>query len=144
MSDLDWNMFLSSSSDVSEFTDVVTSFIAMLADTIVPTVKVRSFPNQKPWVDGSIHYALNARIAAYNSGLVFSHMDEYKAASYGLRRVVKDVKRRYRDKVESQMEQHDIQTPMAGATDYHRLPGQNPLNSDASLRSELILCSVRG
>jgi len=44
-------MFRSSSSDVSEFADVVTSFIAMIEDTIVPTVKVRSFPHQKPWVD---------------------------------------------------------------------------------------------
>jgi len=44
---IDWDMFLSSSSDVSVFTDVVTSFIETLEDTIVPTVKVRSFPEIK-------------------------------------------------------------------------------------------------
>jgi len=33
----------------------------MLEDTIVPTVTVRSFPHQKPWVDGSVRAALNAR-----------------------------------------------------------------------------------
>lgn len=39
LSDVDWYMFLSNSSDISEFTaDMVTSFIAMLGDTIVPTV----------------------------------------------------------------------------------------------------------
>jgi len=59
LSDVDWDMFLSSSSDVSEFTDVATSFIGMLEDTIIPTIKVRSFPNQKPWVDGSIRDTLH-------------------------------------------------------------------------------------
>jgi len=77
--------------------DVVMSFIAILEDTIVPMVKVRSFPYQKPWVGGSIRAAVNARTAAYNSSLVFGNMDEYKAASYGLRCVVKDAKRWYRE-----------------------------------------------
>jgi len=104
-SDVDWDMFRSSSRDISEFTDVVTSFIATLADTIVPMVKVRSFPNQKPWIDGYIRATLNAHTAAYNSSFVSGNMDEYKAASYGLRRAVKDAKRRYRDRVELQMEQ---------------------------------------
>jgi len=49
----------------------------MLAVTLAPAVKVRSFPNEKPWVDGSIHDALNARTAAYNSSLVYGHMDAY-------------------------------------------------------------------
>jgi len=85
LSDVDWDMFRSSSSDVSEFTDVVTSFKATRADTIVPTVKVRSFPHQKSWVDGFILNSLNACIAAYNSGLVSGQMDEYKAACYELK-----------------------------------------------------------
>jgi len=54
---------------------VVTSFIATLQGTIIPTVKV----------DESIHAALNARTTAYNSSLISGNMDEYKSASYGLR-----------------------------------------------------------
>jgi len=73
MRDVDWDTFPSSSSDVNEFTDVVTSFIAPLADTMV---KMRSFPNQKPCGDGSIHDTLNAPTAAYNFGLVSGYMDE--------------------------------------------------------------------
>jgi len=99
MSDADWDIFRSSSSDVSEFVDVVTSFIAMLEE-------VRSFPNQKTWVYRFIRATLNARTAAYSS-LVSGHMDKYKAASYGLQRAVKDAKRRYRDRVEAQMEQRN-------------------------------------
>jgi len=81
---LNLETFPSSSSDVSEFMNVVTSFIATLADTIVPMVKVISFPNQKPWVDGFIRDALNDRTAAYNSGVVSGHMDKDKAESYSL------------------------------------------------------------
>jgi len=62
----------------------------MLADTIVPTVKVRSFPNEKPWVDGSIRGTLMPVLLPKTLAL-------YPAT-------VKDAKRRYRDRVEAQME----------------------------------------
>jgi len=60
---------------------MMMSFIAMLQDTIVSTVKVGSFPNQKPWLDGSIRAALNAPTAAYNSGLLSGNMDIQTTAS---------------------------------------------------------------
>jgi len=41
VSDADWDI-QSSSSDVTEFADVVMSFIAMIEDTIVLTVRSRS------------------------------------------------------------------------------------------------------
>jgi len=119
-------MFRSSSSDIIDFTDVVTRFIATLADTIVPTVKVRSFVNQKPWVDGSIRHALNTCTAAYNSSLVSRHMDEYKALSYGLQRAVKDTKRRYRDRVEMQMEQRDTRHIWQGLRTIRDYRGRTP------------------
>ena len=86
LSGVDWNMFQSSSRDISEFAEAVTVFIATIANNIGPTVRVSIFPNQKPWVDRSIHIALNGRTAAYNSGLSSGNMDDYKAESYGLRR----------------------------------------------------------
>jgi len=59
--------------------------------------------------------------------LMSYNMDKYKAASYGLRRVVKDAKRRYRDRVEVQM---DSPTPDAFGKVYHGKPGQNRLNCE--------------
>jgi len=128
---VDWDMFLYSSSNASEFTDVVTIIIAMPADTIVPSVKVRSFSNQKT-SDGSIRDTLNTRTTAYVSGLVSGHMDEYKVASYGLRRALKDAKRRYRDRVEPQMEQRSTRHLWQGLRTITDYPGRS-LN-----------CSVRG
>lgn len=70
-----WSDQLDMSDIDRDITDVVTSVIATLVDTIVPTVKVRSYPNQN--IGRWIHpHPLNARNAAYNSGLVSGHMDE--------------------------------------------------------------------
>jgi len=57
-------------------------------------------------------------------------MDEYKAVSYGLWQAVKDVETKYRDRVESQMEQHNTRRLWQGLQTYHRLQGQIPLNCE--------------
>lgn len=49
---------------ISEFKNVV-SFLSKVVDKIIPTVRVKTFPNQKSWVDRHIHMAVNARTAAY-------------------------------------------------------------------------------
>ncbi|KAK1792043.1 hypothetical protein P4O66_001822 [Electrophorus voltai] len=41
----------------------------------------------KPWIDKTIHKALNSRTAAYNVGIINRNMNEYKPAAYGVRRM---------------------------------------------------------
>ncbi len=62
LDDVDWDMFRVSSSDVSEFTDVAVSFVNTLTEQATETITVRTFPNQKPWVDRTIRDAVNKRI----------------------------------------------------------------------------------
>ncbi len=50
-----------SSSDVSEFTDVALSFVNTLTEQATETMTVRTFPNQKPWVDRTIRAAVIQR-----------------------------------------------------------------------------------
>ena len=45
----DWNMFLDSSDDIEEYTTSVTGFINKCIEDVVPTVTVRTYPNQKPF-----------------------------------------------------------------------------------------------
>ncbi len=59
LDDVDWDMFRASSSDVSEFTDVALSFVNTLTEQATETVTIRTFSNQKPWVDRSIRDAVN-------------------------------------------------------------------------------------
>ncbi len=86
LDDVDWDMFRASSSDVSAFTDVALSFVNTLTEQATETVTIRTFSNQKPWVDRTICDAVNLHTAAYNAGLLSGNMSEYKESCYALRR----------------------------------------------------------
>ncbi len=107
LDDVDWDMFRASSADISEFTDVALSFVNMLTDQATETVTIRTFSNQKLWVDRTIHAAVNQRTAAYNAGLLSGNMSEYKATCYALRRAVRAAKLRYRERTESHFQLND-------------------------------------
>ncbi len=107
LDDVDWDMFRASSADVSEFTDVALSFVYMLTDQATEMVTIRTFSNQKPWLDRTIRAAVNQRTAAYNAGLLSGNMSEYKASCYALRRAVRAAKLRYRERIESHFQLND-------------------------------------
>ncbi|KAK3539731.1 hypothetical protein QTP70_012878 [Hemibagrus guttatus] len=90
LDDADWDMFRRSSDDINMFMEVVVGFIGKLADDTVQKTTIRMFPNQKPWVDKTIHDALRSRTTAYNAGFASSDMDSYKAASHNARKAVKE------------------------------------------------------
>ncbi len=107
LDEVNWDMFWASSSDVSEFTDVALSFVNTLTEQATETVTIRTFSNQKPWVDRTICDAVNHRTAAYNDGLSSGNMSEYKALCYAHRRAVRAAKLRYREKIESHYQFND-------------------------------------
>ncbi len=107
--DVDWDMFRASSSDISEFTDVALSFVNTLTEQATETVTIRTFSNQKPWVDRSIRDVVNHCTAVYNAGLLSGNMSEYKASCYSLRRAVRAAKLQYREKIESHFQLNDSQ-----------------------------------
>ncbi|KAK1798125.1 hypothetical protein P4O66_000619 [Electrophorus voltai] len=95
--------------------------------------------NQKPWVDRTIREALNSRTAAYNAGIISANMDEYKSAAYGVRRAVREAKRRYGKKLETQFQQSGSRSLWQGLrtiTDY-RSPPSGLMSADESLANEL-------
>ena len=57
----DWSMFRDSSDGNEEYTTSVIGFINKCIKDVVPTVTVRTYPNQKPWITGSIRTELKAR-----------------------------------------------------------------------------------
>jgi hypothetical protein len=57
----DSNMFRDSSSGIEEYTTSVTGFINKCIDDIVPTVTLRTYPNQKPWITGNIRTELKEK-----------------------------------------------------------------------------------
>ncbi len=107
LDDVDWDMFRASSSDVSEFTEVALSFVNTLTEQATETVTIKTFSNQKPWVDRTIRDAVNHRTAAYNAGILSGNMGEYKSSCYALRRAVRAAKRRYSERIESHFQLND-------------------------------------
>ena len=76
-------MFRESSNGIEEYTTSVNGFINKCIDDVVPTVTVRTYPNQKSWITGSIRTELKARAAAFKERI--SNPDVYKKSRYALR-----------------------------------------------------------
>ena len=86
-------MFQDSSNGIEEYTTSVTGFINKWFNDAVPTVTIRTYLNQKPWITGSILTELKAKTAA------FKERDSYKKSRYALRRTIKQAKHHYRTKI---------------------------------------------
>ncbi len=128
-------MFRASSSDFSEFTDVAVSFIKTLTEQATETVKIRTFSNQKPWVDRTIRDAVNHRTAAYNAGILSGNMSEYKTSCYTLRRAVRAAKRWYRERIESHFQLNDSRRMWQGL----KTICSSRNNSSAEVRADPLL-----
>ncbi|KAK3569833.1 hypothetical protein QTP86_005863 [Hemibagrus guttatus] len=91
---------------------------------------------EKLWVDKTIHDGLRTRSTAYNSGLASGNMEEYKVASYSLRR---EAKRCYGKKLESQFHKSDSRSLWQGLRtimDY-RTPSSRMVTAESSLAEKL-------
>ncbi len=135
LDDVDWDMFRASSFDVNEFTDVALSFINTLTEQATETVTIRTFSNQKPWVDRTIRDAVNHRTAAYNAGILSGNMSEYKASCYALRRAVRAAKHRYKEIIESHFQLNDSRRMWQGL----KAICSSGNNSSAEVRTDLLL-----
>ncbi len=135
LDDVDWDMFWASSSDVSEFTDVALSFVNTLTKQATETATIRTFTNQKLWMDRSIRDAVNHRTAAYNAGLLSGNMSEYKASCYALRHAIRAAKRRYRERIESHFQLNDSRRMWQGL----KTICSSGNNSSAEVRADPLL-----
>ena len=50
--------WVASENIIDEYTNMVTEFIRKCIGDVVPTVTIKTYPNQKPWIDGSIRTKL--------------------------------------------------------------------------------------
>ncbi len=80
------DMFRAASDDDTEaYSDSVTCFIRKCVEDVVPIKTIRTYPNQKPWINSDVRAALSARTSAFKSG----NFDDRKQASYDLRKSIK-------------------------------------------------------
>ena len=82
---------------IEEYTTSVTGFINKCIEDVVPTVTVRTYPNQKPWITGNIHTEIKGRAATFK--VWDSNTEAYKKSRYALLRTIKQAKHQYRTKI---------------------------------------------
>ena len=51
---------IASNNNIDVYADPVREFIRKCIGEVGPTANIKTFPNQKPWIDGSIHAKLKA------------------------------------------------------------------------------------
>jgi hypothetical protein len=105
--------------------------------TTSPTVTVRTYPNQKPWITGNIRTELKARAATFKER--DSNLEAHKKSHYALRRTIKQAKRQDRTKIESYYTGSDACWMWQGLqtiTDY-KVKHSRELPSDTSLPDKL-------
>jgi hypothetical protein len=133
---LNYRTFLLAQTGICSDGTSVTGFIKCIED-FVPTVTVRTYPNQKPWNKGNICTELKDRAAAFKEQ--DSNREAYKKSHYALRRTIKQAKHQYRTKIKSNYTGSDARQMWQGLqtiTDYKGKHSRE-LPSDTSLPDEL-------
>ena len=128
-------MFRDSFDCIEEYTTLVIGFINKCIDDVVPTVTVRTCPNQKPWITGNIRTELMARAAASRRRTLTRKIKR----NHVMRRTIKQAKRQYRTKIESYYTGSDARwrwQSLQTITDYKGKHSRE-LPSDTSLPDEL-------
>jgi hypothetical protein len=126
-----------SSDGIEEYTTSVIGFNKKGIEDVVPTVTVRTYPKQKPWITGNICTELKGRASTFK--VRDSNPEAYKKSCYALRRTIKQARRQYRAKIESYYTSPDARPMWKGLqtiTDYKGKHSRE-LPSDTSLPDEL-------
>jgi hypothetical protein len=65
-----------SENNIDVYADSVSEFIRKCIGDVVPTVTIKTYPNQKPWIDGGICAKLKVRTTTFNHGKTTGKMAE--------------------------------------------------------------------
>ncbi len=130
-----------SDDDIEAYSDSVTCFIRKCVEDVVPIKTIRTYPNQKPWINSDVRAALSAWTSAFKSG----NFDDLKQASYDLRKSIKAAKRQYKNKAEEQFNTNNARSTWQGINNITDCKGNKPatVNIAATLPDELNLFYAR-
>ena len=131
---------IASDNNIDVYSDSVSKFISKCISDVVPIATIKTVPNQKPWIDGSIRTKLKARTSAFNEGKATGNMTEYKQCSFSLRKAIKQARGQYRDKVESQFNGSDTRYVNHGLQKENK-PCRGP-GCLAPRQTKQLLCSL--
>ena len=123
----DWDVLIRASESVNEATDVISSYINFCEDMLIPTKMVKIYPNNKPWITKALKKTINEKKIAFQS------KQDRKAVQKRLNKQIRDAKRAYKEKVETQFQSGSIADAWKGLK---QLTGQSKSKLVSNLPSE--------
>ena len=107
----DWELLCDShGEDLDDLTDCITGYINFCVDSVVPTVTVRCFPNNKPWVTRDIKVLLNEKKRAFRD----RDREQMRRVQRKLKERIQQGKDSYRMKLERKLQQNNLKDVWSG------------------------------
>lgn len=106
--------------DLDEYASAVTSYISTCIESVTTIKYLRTYPNQKPWINCDVRAKLRARSSAFVSGTA----EDYKKARYDLSRAIREAKKQYRQKLEGYYSTSDPRRMWEGLPTHHGLSAE--------------------
>lgn len=94
----DWHCFYDGCDDINDLSDIISSYITFCVDLVIPTKKVVTYPNNKPWVTKELKAVINKKKRIFYSGDPLAK----KTASREVKVEIRKAKMKYKNKIESQ------------------------------------------
>jgi hypothetical protein len=92
----DWNIFDVTTTNINEYTKVITDYIKFCEETIIPTKEIKIYPNNRPWITNDLIHAVRKRRRLWMSG----HHEECKEAQKELNTTIAQCKDNYKKNIE--------------------------------------------
>ncbi|KAJ8404542.1 hypothetical protein AAFF_G00338090 [Aldrovandia affinis] len=121
-----WDLFTEDfGEDVEGLADCITLYIRTCEESIVPTKKVRCFPNNKPWINKNIKALLNRKKRAFMA----KDREGVKSVQKELKGELRRAKKGYKEKIEGKLEDNSTREVWDGLK---RITGQKQADSSSS------------
>ncbi|ELT90693.1 hypothetical protein CAPTEDRAFT_211531 [Capitella teleta] len=90
----DWNIFEDTTTNINEYTNVITDYIKFCEETIIPTKEIKIYPSSRPWVTND--HAVRKRRRLWMSG----HHEECTEAQKEMNTIIAQCKDNHKKKIE--------------------------------------------
>ena len=92
-----WDVFIESSANVSEATNVISGYITFCEELCKPVKQIKRFPNNKPWVDSEMKNLLCQKRDIWKNGTEC----QWKDVKRKVKATIEQKKAQYRVKLEN-------------------------------------------
>ncbi|KAJ8046645.1 hypothetical protein HOLleu_05396 [Holothuria leucospilota] len=106
----DWEVFIESTQSIDELTQTVTGYTNFCVDCVVPTKRIKVYPNNKPWITKEVKSIINKKKQIFGQG----DMENLKSVQKELDKILRREKDLYRRKIEKHFTENNMKHVWAG------------------------------